>query len=87
MDRRAWGATVYGIAKNQTQLSMRAHTHIHTHNLSMMFKNFLIYFIFWLCWIFIMACGLSSIVALGLSGLVTCGILVPQPGIEHVPLH
>ena len=27
MDRGAWQATVYGVAKNRTQQSMRAHTH------------------------------------------------------------
>ena len=28
MDRGAWWATIHGVAKNQMQLSMRAHTHI-----------------------------------------------------------
>ena len=30
MDREAWRATVYGVAKSQTQLS-NSHTHTHTH--------------------------------------------------------
>ena len=34
MDRGAWKATVYEVAKSQTQLSTRAHTHTHTHTLS-----------------------------------------------------
>ena len=31
MDRGAWQATVYGVAKSQTQPRDLAHTHIHTH--------------------------------------------------------
>ena len=31
IDRRAWQATVHGVAKSQTWLSMHAHTHTHTH--------------------------------------------------------
>ena len=31
MDRRAWHSIVHGIIKNQTQLSMHAHTYIYTH--------------------------------------------------------
>ena len=31
MDRGAWWATVYGIAKSQTQLTTDTHTHTHTH--------------------------------------------------------
>ena len=32
MDRGAWRATVYGVAKSQTQLKpLSAHTHRHTH--------------------------------------------------------
>ena len=30
MDRGAWWFTVHGVAKNQTQPSVRAHTHTHT---------------------------------------------------------
>ena len=29
MDRRAWRATVHGVAKSQTRLSMRTHAHTH----------------------------------------------------------
>ena len=31
MDRAAWWATVYGVAKSQIQLSTHTHTHTHTH--------------------------------------------------------
>ena len=31
MDRGAWRATVHGVAKNWTQLSVHKHTHTHTH--------------------------------------------------------
>ena len=31
MDRGAWQATVHGVTKNWTRLSMHAHTHTHTH--------------------------------------------------------
>ena len=31
MDREAWWATVHGVAKSQTRLSMHTHTHTHTH--------------------------------------------------------
>ena len=31
MERGAWWATVHGVAKNWTQLSMHARTHMHTH--------------------------------------------------------
>ena len=81
MDGEAWGATVCGIAKSQTQLS--AHTHTHTKSFNDVLKFFNLFY-FWLCWVFITACGLSSIVALGLSCPVARGILVPRPGIEHV---
>ena len=30
MDRKAWWATVHGVAKHWTKLSARAHTHTHT---------------------------------------------------------
>ena len=30
MDRGAWWATVYGVAKSQTRLSTHTHTHTHT---------------------------------------------------------
>ena len=40
MDKGAWRATVYGVAKSQTQLSAHTHTHTHTHTL-------------WPCFIFI----------------------------------
>ena len=30
MERRAWWATVHGVAKSQTQL-LKSHTHTHTH--------------------------------------------------------
>ena len=33
MDKGAWPATVHGLAKYQTQLSMHVHTHTHTHSL------------------------------------------------------
>ena len=32
MDRGAWQATVYGVAKTQTQLSAHTHTNTHTQN-------------------------------------------------------
>ena len=31
MERKAWWATVHGVTKSQTLLSMCAHTHTHTH--------------------------------------------------------
>ena len=31
MDKGAWQATDYGVAKSRTQLSTRMHTHTHTH--------------------------------------------------------
>ena len=31
MDKGAWWATVYGVAKSQIQLSTHTHTHTHTH--------------------------------------------------------
>ena len=31
MDRRAWWATVHGVTKSWTQLSVHTHTHTHTH--------------------------------------------------------
>ena len=31
MDRRAWRATVYRVAKSQTRLSTHTHTHTSTH--------------------------------------------------------
>ena len=31
MDRGAWWATVQGVTKSQTQLTVSAHTHTHTH--------------------------------------------------------
>ena len=91
MDRGAWGATVCGIAESDTTEHARArahahthtHTHTHTHSFNDVLKFFNLFY-FWQCWVFIMACRLSSIVALGLSCPVACGILVPQPRIEHV---
>ena len=32
MDREAWWATVRGVTKSRTQLSMHTHTHTHTHH-------------------------------------------------------
>ena len=32
MDRGAWWATVHGVAKGQTQLSVHTHTHTHPFN-------------------------------------------------------
>ena len=31
MNRGAWGATVHGVAKSQTQLGNYTHTYAHTH--------------------------------------------------------
>ena len=31
MDRRAWQATVHGVTKSWTRLSVHTHTHTHTH--------------------------------------------------------
>ena len=31
LDRGAWQATVHGVTKSQTRLSMHAHTHIYAH--------------------------------------------------------
>ena len=33
MDRGAWQATVLGVVKSCTQLSIHTHTHTHTHTL------------------------------------------------------
>ena len=34
MDRRAWQATIHGVAKSQMQLSIHTHTHTHTQHLA-----------------------------------------------------
>ena len=39
MDRGAWRATVHGVAKNWTQLSVHKHTHTHTHNETRILKR------------------------------------------------
>ena len=31
MDRGAWRATVHGVTKSRTRLSVRMHAHVHTH--------------------------------------------------------
>ena len=42
MDRGAWRATVCGIIKSRTRLSVRAcaHTHTHTHKILVVFEDF-----------------------------------------------
>ena len=40
MDRGAWWATVQGVAKSWTQLSMHEHTHTHTHTLILSLHEF-----------------------------------------------
>ena len=49
-------------------------------------KFFIIYF--WLCWVFVAACGLSLVVANGSCSLVVCVLLtaVASLGAEHRPL-
>ena len=37
MDRRAWWATVYGVAK-KSDTTEHTHTHTHTHTLSILFQ-------------------------------------------------
>ena len=58
-----------------------------TGNLSFFKKNWFICFYFWLCWVFVVACGLSLVVVHRLfSYLKSCGILVPEQGLNLHPL-
>ena len=41
LDREAWGATVQGVTKSQTQLSTQyIHTHTHTHRSNLLYVNY-----------------------------------------------
>ena len=41
LDREAWGATVQGVTKSQTQLSTQyIHTHTHTHRSNLLYANY-----------------------------------------------
>ena len=45
--------------------------------------NFLNYYYYWLCWVFVVAISFSPVVVHGLSCPDAYGISTPQPGVEH----
>ena len=68
-----------------SSLSVTSH-HIDSisHHYKLFNEFFVLFSLFWWCWVFVEVSRLSLVVVGGLRCPSACGILVPQPGMEPV---